>query len=404
MRILIATSYRAVVGGVETYLRELLPALVARGHELALLYEEETSPQAAGIDEFLPELLCWSLDDPDALTQASAWRPDLCYLQGLHAPAVEESLLARFPVVLFAHNYHGTCVSGTKRHAWPQPCPCDRQRGISCLLNYYPRRCGGLNPRTLLQKYQVQSHHAALLSRYAAVLVASRHMQREYSRHGVRAERLHLTPLFPPSEVPDPQPPAVRAPTHRVLMIGRLTNLKGGTLLVEATRSASAILGYALTLVVAGDGPELPRLQTLAQRLGVAVEFHGWVGPDQRRALMRDADVLAVPSVWPEPFGLVGLEAGCVGLPAVAFAVGGIPDWLRPGETGELAPADPPQVQGLAQALQRALADPEHLSELRRGAWRMAASFTREQHVRNLEAILTQVAAIAPRPLAVGSD
>ena len=44
-----------------------------------------------------------------------------------------------------------------------------------------------------------------------------------------------------------------------------------------------------------------------------------------------------MPSVWPEPFGLVGIEAGCVGLPAAGFGVGGIPDWLRPGETGELA-------------------------------------------------------------------
>ena len=69
--------------------------------------------------------------------------------------------------------------------------------------------------------------------------------------------------------------------------------------------------------------------------------------------------MLVVPSLWPEPFGLVGLEAARHRLPVAAFAVGGIPDWLRPGVNGYLAPGDPPTPGGLADAIIACLKDPE---------------------------------------------
>ena len=106
---------------------------------------------------------------------------------------------------------------------------------------------------------------------------------------------------------------------------------KGLRHLVAALPAASADLGRRLTLIVAGDGPDRAAVEADARRLGVPAEFLGWVGLERRTLEMRAADVLAVPSVWPEPFGLVGVEAGCVGLPAVGYATGGITDWRLPG-------------------------------------------------------------------------
>src|SRR5262245_19017241 len=111
-------------------------------------------------------------------------------------------------------------------------------------------------------------------------------------------------------------------------MVGRLTKAKGGEQLLRAIPLASAKLGRPLSVTIAGTGPEHERLETLGRVLAVAVTFTGWVDAAMRTALMREADLLVVPSVWPEPFGLVGLEAGSVGLPAVAYASGGILDWL----------------------------------------------------------------------------
>jgi glycosyltransferase involved in cell wall biosynthesis len=399
MRILIATTHCGIVGGVETYLQAVLPALGARGHEVALLYEHPADAAAEAVDARTSGPPAWRVredDLPAALAPVAAWRPDVVYLQGLEAPAVEEALADRFPTVLFAHNYHGACISGTKRYAFPVARPCGRTFGAACLLHYYPRRCGGLSPRTMVREYRRQRRRQALLARFGAVLVASRHMREEYRRLGVPEGRLHLVPLFPPGQLPDPTPPEARPACGRVLLVGRLTDLKGGRLLIRELRRAGEALGRRLTLVVAGDGPERGALETLARRLDVSAEFLGWVPPARREALMRQADVLAVPSVWPEPFGLVGIEAGCVGLPAVGFAVGGVPDWLVPGESGESAPSDPPTAGGLSAALVRALADPAHLAKLRVGAWRVAQRFTLERHVASLEAVLERAAAESP--------
>ena len=402
LRILIASTHRALVGGIETYLRDLIPSLRQRGHEIGLFCEHLAPAGNMTIDDAMgPAWWAGGGAVDELIGDVAAWGPDVVFSQGQQEPHLEEALLQAFPAVLFAHGYHGTCISGSKRHVLPWAEPCTRVFGAGCLACYFPRRCGGLNPRSLLRQYRLERQRNALLQRYRAIAVASRHMREEYLRHGVPAERVVLLPLFPPGTVPDTAPPVSRPLTGTVLFVGRLINLKGGALLIRAVAAATRALGRTLRLAVAGDGPELASLQRLAQRQGVPAQFYGWVDAARREQLMRQADLLAVPSVWPEPFGLVGLEAACVGLPAVAFAVGGIPDWLRPGVSGELAPGDPPTVAGLAAAIARALADPERLARLGAEAWRLAARFTREQHVRDLERLLGAHVRAGPKTISV---
>jgi glycosyltransferase involved in cell wall biosynthesis len=219
-------------------------------------------------------------------------------------------------------------------------------------------------------------------------------MAAEFSRHGVSPEQLHVVPLPVTGVAPDCEAPAGRAYSGMILMVGRLTRLKGADHLIRAVPAAARVLGWPLTIGIAGDGhgPELAALEQLARRTGVDVVFHAWLDVDRRTECMRLADLLAVPSVWPEPFGLVGIEAGCVGLPAVAYDVGGISDWLVPGRSGELAPGDPPTIGGLADAIVRALRDPARHASLRRGAWEVASQFTMTAHMNRLESLLLSVA------------
>jgi glycosyltransferase involved in cell wall biosynthesis len=257
-----------------------------------------------------------------------------------------------------------------------------------CLLLNYPRRCGGLHPVHTWWNYRQHSQFHARLGDHQSVLVASTYMHRELARHGVSVDKLHLAPLPTTDVVPDPIPPAPKLLTGNILFVGRLTDLKGVHYLIQAIPKAASKLSRSLRLTIAGDGPERAKLQNLAAGLGVEVEFTGWIHTRQKADLMRESDLLAVPSLWPEPFGLVGIEAGSLGLPAVGYASGGIPDWLVPGETGELAPSDPPTVDGLSDAIVRALASPEHHARLGLGAWKMAQRFTLENHLALLEPLL----------------
>jgi glycosyltransferase involved in cell wall biosynthesis len=113
-----------------------------------------------------------------------------------------------------------------------------------------------------------------------------------------------------------------------------------------------------LGLVIAGSGNAEADLKAQAVRLGLgtAVSFEGHVQDASLDQLYRQASLLAVPSRWPEPFGMVGLEAMRRGLPVAASAVGGIPDWLEDGVTGYLAAPDNPA--SLAAAMTRILDDP----------------------------------------------
>jgi len=116
--------------------------------------------------------------------------------------------------------------------------------------------------------------------------------------------------------------------------------------------------------------------------------FTGWVSGDARVDLIRRASVVAVPSLWPEPFGLSGLEAGIHGVPAVAFDVGGIREWLRDGVNGVLV-----RERGDAIAMGRALAavlgDAAALRRLGEGATTIARELSIEAHLARIEPALT---------------
>jgi glycosyltransferase involved in cell wall biosynthesis len=394
MRILIATSHRNLVGGVEKYLQGILSTLAGRGHQLALLYEYRFDPDKEcihSLDLDIPSLGIHEAGLDAGLRFVRDWKPEVVYSQGLDAAGLQSALLDQYPNVFFAHNYVGTCASGEKCHAFPSPQPCDRRFGPACLALYYPRRCGGLNPATAWRMYRLSSEKNAQLGRYAAILVASAHMRREYERHGVRPEKIQVAALPNPHQCAEFRSPARTGSGGNLLFLGRLTKLKGAGHLLHAIPIAERRLGRPLAVTVAGDGPERRKLEALARSQQITAEFTGWVGSSRKAELLERSDLLVVPSLWPEPFGLVGIEAGADGLPAVAYDVGGISDWLIPGYSGELAPGNPPTPEGLAGAIARALSDPSHYAQLARGAREVAGRFTLADHVAQLENTLESV-------------
>ena len=81
------------------------------------------------------------------------------------------------------------------------------------------------------------------------------------------------------------------------------------------------------------------------------------------------ADVYAVASLQ-ESFGQTVTESLACGTPVAAFASGGIPDMVRPGVTGYLAPTR--DVAGLREAVRKLLADPAKRAEMSANCRRIA--------------------------------
>jgi len=388
MRILIATPHRSVVGGVETHLQSLIPALVEAGHDIGVVCEQNRFDGAEVVDSGADETPVWCCQDLETsamLREISDWSPDLVYSHCPESQHLEAALLSRYPCILHIHNYWGTCISSRKCHDFPRASACDRELGPACLALYHTRRCGGLNPLTALRMFRTQAARLRQLGGYRRIVVSSSHMYGEYERHRVSPEKLRLI-HYPVTDAGlESEPFAPKPPGDSLLFVGRLTNLKGADYLIRAIPQAAQHLGRTLGLTVIGDGPERSQLEQLAKRLNVQSRFLGWLNGDDKLNEMRESSLLVVPSRWPEPFGLVGIEAGCLSVPAAGFALGGIPDWLVPGLTGELALGDPPTVEGLTGAIVAALKDPEHYARLQRGAWESSRQFTMKRHLTQLE-------------------
>ena len=391
MRVLIAASHRNIVGGLEKYLQTLIPGLVKRGHLPGLLYENAFEAGREAIDSPAIPLDSACVSDqglPAVIEWAKEWRPDIVYSHGTES-ALEEALLNTFPSVLYIHTYRGMCISERKCHAYPNVRPCSRPLGAGCLALYLPRRCGGLSPLTMWREYGLQTERRNRFSKYRAILTNSTHMRRELENNGVESGRVSVLRL-PLAELAGGALPRSRPfPASEILFVGRLSNVKGADYLLRAMPEAEARLGRKLRLTVAGEGPDRQKLQELARARSINAEFVGWVSSQRRDELMRNAHLLAAPSLWPEPFGLIGIEAGRFGLPAVGYEVGGIPDWLIPGVSGELAGGNPPTVSGLADAIVRAIQDPAHYQKLSEGASQVAERYSLDDHVLQLETILS---------------
>jgi glycosyltransferase involved in cell wall biosynthesis len=402
MRILVTNWTRRRVGGTETYLGRVMALIAAKGHEIGWAYELDAPADRVEIP--LPaSAVTFALGSADgALQRVRDWKPDVIYAHGMLDAAVEAQLLEIAPAVFFAHAYYGTCISGEKTHKFPVIQPCDREFGAACLALFYTRRCGGLNPVTMLREYARQRERLALLRRYDAVLTHSDHMRREFVRHGAAGGRVVNCSYT----VSGADRPVIALPPHdahrsstawHLMFVGRMDRLKGGEQLLEALPKVQASLGEPLRLTFAGDGPSRAAWQRQAQRVAgktpdLHVEFTGWLQHSQLAALLGTVDSVVMPSLWPEPYGLVGPEANRRGVPVVAFATGGIPEWLIEGINGCLAPGDPPTVGGLADAIVRCLRSLATNDALREGAVSMGHAMEDDAHVNSLLEILSDVA------------
>ena len=394
MRILLANDARQGAGGVESYLATLAPHLEARGHDVALLYgssSSETGPTRVVTGE------SWSVADEGldrAMKGVRAWRPDVCFSHNMRTLEVDERLVSErhgWRTFKMMHGYFGTCVSGHKAFSVPHLEPCTRICGAGCLAYYLPRKCGQLRPHVMAAQYRWARRQQRLFPLYGGIVVASDHMHREYLRYDIPAGRVHKIPLFSTIASGPLDSTAARADARLdVVFLGRMTPLKGVEALVRALPHAATALGRPVTALLAGDGPERQRLQDFVRELaddGFTAEFPGWIDGAARAVILSRAALAVIPSIWPEPFGLVGLEAAAFGVPSVAFDVGGIREWLTDGVNGRLVDlAGGPAALGATIA--RVLGDSEEHSRLSMGARAAGARFAVESHITTLERVL----------------
>ncbi len=310
------------------------------------------------------------------------------------------------PTIATVRDYWPTCPIGTRLQRCPETAHCSPACQLCCLTH---------GRATLRPFVRVGLPYVAanLRRRQRALLAADRTVAVSNAVAQILRDNIHgLAPVVIPNFISDESVneswvvsresreseaasegvaiSPVPLTTHdsrptTILYVGKLEPHKGADLLPAAV---AAVLGARL--VVAGDGPLAGEVAAGCAARGVPLELLGERPHDEVLDLMRAADALIFPARWEEPLTRTLLEAGSVGLPAVALATGGTPDIIIDGETGLLA--DSPA--GLGPALAALLADPARRDRMAAAAPRhIVATFAERVVVPRMEALYRAVIA-----------
>jgi glycosyltransferase involved in cell wall biosynthesis len=298
------------------------------------------------------------------------------------APGVIGLAAQRLPTIVTVHDHASYCPGGSKVF-WRTDAVCTRPLGVPCLVHAYAHRCAPRHPLRLWRQFKFSWEAMSALQRAHKVLTLSRYVRERLLQSGLESDR--VTVLAPWVEIP---PSASSTDGGSVLFVGRLTREKALATLLRAL----ALVQVPFEAVIAGDGPLRPNCERLAAQLSIdrLVHFRGWLSSTALEEEYARCALLVVPSLWPEPFGMVGPEVMAYGKPVVAFDVGGVREWLVDGVNGLLAPrGDTPS---LAAAIQQVLTNAELRARLGVGARDYVAQrFGRELQVTRLVANYREV-------------
>ena len=199
--------------------------------------------------------------------------------------------------------------------------------------------------------------------------------------------------------VPNPAPDLPSLPTRDD---ARATFAVNGPMLAFAGRigrqkalevGLAAVAQVAgLTLLVAGNGPELEEMERRATELGLAerASFLGALPRERVLELFRAADASLLSSTW-ENFPHTVVESLAVGTPVIATRVGGVPEVVTDGENGLLVPGGDPSA--LALAIERFYGEHGLRERLAAAAAPSVAAYERKAILARIEAVLVAAAA-----------
>jgi glycosyltransferase involved in cell wall biosynthesis len=353
------------LAGAEQNILVTAPHL-ANEFALECLYWNRSGRDEASFEKLFPVSYQVSFDGPPDATRARVAEilvqsaPDLVYVHKCISNPVLEALTAwGGPLVRMEHDHDIYCMRSYKYSPWNRRI-CTRKAGPCCIfpcLAFVKRDRSRGRLGMSWVSYSRQMRCIELNRRFTAMFVVTEYMRDELIRQGFAPERIHIFPPIPAPTAHDFS--SSFSNRNLIIFAGQIIRGKG----LDALLRALALCRQPFHLTVLGSGSHQPSCENLAKELGIAdrVEFPGFVPFEKLAGFYREATLVTVPSLWPEPIATVGLEVLRYGLPVVGFDAGGIRDWLRDGETGFLIPwMDLPGMAGKIDFLL------EHKDEARR--------------------------------------
>ena len=391
MRILLLNSKAGFFGGVEQHVFDIAAGLTEAGHSCHLGFGEWTGRSDEVWRQRFP---CHPVGELGAgsgrclRNLVDHLAPDVVY--GHKVESIFENVAelgARVKRLAMVHDHDLTCPRRHKYFAWTGRV-CHRPMSALCLLDgaWLKRSANG---RISFESLAPKLRRLRAARRLDQLVVASRFMRRQLVNNGCEPQRIELLAPVPRRSAREEATADAGGPTRgsEILFVGQLIRGKGCDLLLRALTKTATVLPVRIL----GDGNARQQLEALAGRLGISerVRFSGWVDNARLGDFYRRSRLVVMPGRWPEPFGLVGLEAMACGRPVVAFDVGGVRDWLEPDRTGLLVAEQ--DVDSLASAIDRLCTDDALAERLGRAARRSYhRRFLFQPYIQRLEGVLAK--------------
>ncbi len=388
MKILqINDTYRNL-GGAERYLLGTCNALEEMGHQIVIISSAEKDHiSVRGRKEyFVPPsygarstLKTWGIYSEIVERE----NPDIIHLHQAHyfvSPVIIRRLCQLKPMVKFVHDVRFFCPLGTKVIPSANAL-CYAPVGIQCFQQKgcYPF-CGEHGSVFAnMHKFLLVSYELRVSRMLDTIIVGSHYMHDELVRNGFAADKITILPCYTDLVMGCTETPQEKG---LILFVGRLFKEKGVPQFMEALRFLKNAQWHA---EIVGEGDFRKEAEELAKQSGLEqrITFRGQLSEEEVARCYKRCSMVVLPSMMPESFGLVGIEAMSWGKPVVAFDTGGIREWLVDHKTGFLVERG--DTKGLAEKISLLLDDESLAKEMgERGKERVKHAYSKEAHITKL--------------------
>lgn len=402
MRVLmISEFFPPVMGGLERHVAELSRALAEKGHTVKVLTlgwkglapcEEKNGLEVCRSSGFFQNLgfLYGNKDRrfhppvPDYILAKRIFgfikdfEPDIIHCHGWIVYSVYAlKKYLHVPLVVTLHDYGLICPARTLLRG---ASICDQPFASDC-PSCARASLGAYKSRLAYWGIKANKNKAKMVDKFIAVssFVKEAHLKYLDLDEG----KISVIPNFySQAENETLLEAGFQLPDEFILFVGTFSSAKGVDVLVEAYKK----LKTDVKLVLIGLKHNNFNVQQDERIIILENQPHHVVMEAWRRCRFG-----VVPSVWPEPFGMVATEAMACGKAVVASDIGGLKDIVVRGETGLLAP--PGDAEALAEAMQYLLGQPAQAEKMgKKGERRVAQCFNIKRTLQELENVYFEIA------------
>ena len=338
MKLLFVHERFGALAGAEANAHITATELKRRGHTVGIIHGPSTGKGEAAWQETFSMRFCLGERGNAVCVKAAleSFQPDIIYVHKMAELEVIEALVeSKIPLVRMVHDHDIYCMRSYKYNYFTRKI-CTKAAGLRCV---FP--CGASIARNheigfpfKFVSYTGKKREIALNQQFHRMIVVTNYMKDELLRNGFEAAKIEIHPPVP--RMGDPDLRSSFSERNLIVYAGQIIRGKGVDVLLESL----ARLTIPFECIILGDGTHRPFCEKLSKKLKLddRVRFMGFVPQEELKNFYRECTIMAISSVWPEPFATIGMEAMRYGIPVVAFDAGGIKDWLKDGQNGFLVP------------------------------------------------------------------